>query len=790
MLKKIMFPKPYDIDQLLNDSPVARAMAEPVPDFVETGGDGVSPKSLGSGELGGNMTVQDGYLQSSNYVANTTGWRLTPTGGDFNFAIQADEVHIPDADVTANSFHADVDGDTWWGATQTSFNSNNDNALAYVLKTGVAKFQSITLSSNVAISGIANNTATDIAILDLTHNLVFSVTDADTIAWASGTITLSNGRTFSISSGNTGNMAARTYIYLDTAVSTTVLQTTTTVSSAMGANKKLIAVAQNASGEAVFQVYDGIGGLKLNSSQTNISNNNWTYSGTWSVTDADTIAWASGTLKASNGTSYSITGSNTGNMAAKTYIYFDIAVSSTAFQTTTTATTAIGDGKILIAVAQNGTGEANYLVMNDKQSNIDAAQIVAGSITANEIAAGAITATKISVSQLSAIAADMGSITAGNIVLASTGYIRSGQTAYATGTGWWLGIDGSTPKFSIGDSLNYVHWDGSTLDVTAPVKTVAYLSTWEPINGSSTPVAARVDTDGKVTTADADDTSLDSFDGFVTSNLSAQTPAAFLNSTSGGASTTFSHTANAGTDRVVLYIWFSRNSAGNPTKPTGVTWNGNAMTEVVSSVGNRGGIAVWRYIAGTNGSNQTGDVVVTGSTGTVGQAHYAFTYQYVDQTTPIASSGSETLGSSSASAIQITPTHSYALALAASLFADGSGGANITEPTGHTARYDVGDASIADRNVSDGYYRGISLKTIQQNFDSSQEVNAIVLFFNNSISTTCPLVVAGEVTLSGLTIGSPYYVSNTAGSISTTPGATSIRVGKAFSSTKLFILQP
>src|SRR6185295_13091116 len=110
-----------------------------------------------------------------------------------------------------------------------------------------------------------------------------------------------------------------------------------------------------------------------------------------------------GTLTTSDGGSYSITGSNTGNMAAKTYVYFDLGTSSTAFQTTTTASTAIGDGKILIAICQNATSEASFIVVNDKQHNIDAANIVAGSITANEIAGSTITAAKLSVSQLSAI---------------------------------------------------------------------------------------------------------------------------------------------------------------------------------------------------------------------------------------------------------------------------------------------------------------------------------------------------------------------------------------------------
>ena len=274
--------------------------------------------------------------------------------------------------------------------------------------------------SGVSIASIPNDTSTDISILDFTHDLVFSETDADTVAWATGTITMSNGRTFSISSGNTGNMAAKTYVYLDTGTSSTVLQTTTTVATAMGANKKLIAVAQNGTGAATWQVNQGIGGLKITAAMTSVANNDWSFSGTWSVTDADTIAWGSGTLTTSNGGSYSITGSNTGNMAAKTYIYFALGTSATAFQTTTTASTAIGEGKILIATAQNATGEAKFMVMNDNQYNIDAANIVAGSITANEIAASTITGTNIATMNISGKTATFDTGTIGGFTMSAT----------------------------------------------------------------------------------------------------------------------------------------------------------------------------------------------------------------------------------------------------------------------------------------------------------------------------------------------------------------------------------
>jgi len=97
-------------------------------------------------------------------------------------------------------------------------------------------------------------------------------------------------------------------------------------------------------------------------------------------------------------------------------------------------------------------------------------KVAANAITADKIQAGAVTAAKISVTNLSAINADMGSITAGTIVLPSGGFIRSGQTAYNTGTGFYIGNDSGTPRFSFGNpSGKNIRWDGSDLTVNGGI---------------------------------------------------------------------------------------------------------------------------------------------------------------------------------------------------------------------------------------------------------------------------------------------------------------------------------
>lgn len=65
-----------------------------------------------------------------------------------------------------------------------------------------------------------------------------------------------------------------------------------------------------------------------------------------------------------------------------------------------------------------------------------------------------------SITNLAAVSAFMG-----NVTVNTTGSIKGGQTAYNTGTGFFLGYSGSQYKFSIGDGTNGLTWDGTGLTV-------------------------------------------------------------------------------------------------------------------------------------------------------------------------------------------------------------------------------------------------------------------------------------------------------------------------------------
>jgi hypothetical protein len=178
----------------------------------------------------------------------------------------------------------------------------------------------------------------------------------------------------------------------------------------------------------------------------------WTQTLVYSATDENTVAWTSGSIILGNGVTYTIDAGNTGNISALTYIYLSIATSTTVLQTTTTASSAVGTGKLLVAVAKNVTAPklCEFAAFNGNGQGvlITANNIVANSITANELATTL--------------------LYAGAITIDTNGLIKSGMTDYLTGSGWWMGDVSGVKKFSIGNSSGYyMAWDGSQLLINA-----------------------------------------------------------------------------------------------------------------------------------------------------------------------------------------------------------------------------------------------------------------------------------------------------------------------------------
>lgn len=117
---------------------------------------------------------------------------------------------------------------------------------------------------------------------------------------------------------------------------------------------------------------------------------------------------------------------------------------------------------------------------------ISASELAVNAVTANAIAAGAITADKLTVADLAAVSANLGVITAGNITLDTAGFIKGGQTAYATGNGFFLGYSGINYKFSIGNAATGLRWDGASLFINGTVDGGLTLSNTGHIKGGQT----------------------------------------------------------------------------------------------------------------------------------------------------------------------------------------------------------------------------------------------------------------------------------------------------------------
>lgn len=215
-----------------------------------------------------------------------------------------------------------------------------------------------------------------------------------------------------------------------------------------------------------------------------VANAGWSQTCAFSVTDLDTVAWGAGSFITASGTTYSINASNTDTrltaagltspMNARIYIYLNTASSTTEYQCTYTAATAVGAGKVLLATAINGAVEAVFEVFGGVGGlNINASSIVSLSITANEIAASTITSGKLSVSQLSAIAADMGSLTAGTI---------TGALIRTAASGARVEVSGAANRVNVYNAAgtNYAYFGGAGADGTLFNGTIPSGSAYSP----------------------------------------------------------------------------------------------------------------------------------------------------------------------------------------------------------------------------------------------------------------------------------------------------------------------
>lgn len=118
--------------------------------------------------------------------------------------------------------------------------------------------------------------------------------------------------------------------------------------------------------------------------------------------------------------------------------------------------------------------------------SITAGNIEAGTITGDKIAANTITGTNIEALNITgkSLVADTGIIggwtLSNNTLVGPAGaIIRSGQTDFDVGTGFWIGNVNGTPKFSFGVSGgDSAAWDGSNLRITGALTPTTVFTTY------------------------------------------------------------------------------------------------------------------------------------------------------------------------------------------------------------------------------------------------------------------------------------------------------------------------
>lgn len=360
---------------------------------------------------------------------------------------------------------------------------------------------------------------------------------------------------------------------------------------------------------------------------------------------------------------------------------------------------------------------------------VDSGQLAASAVTLGKIAADAVTATEINVANLAAINADMGAITAGTIVMPDTGYIRGGQTDYNTGTGFFLGYSGAAYKFSVGNpATDYITWDGTVLTVTASKITRVFTAGQDLAAKDAVSIGNGTEAHVQINNADQDASGNATWLGqtFTTTSLAKKlTKIGLLIN-------------DNGTDTITVNIYAT--SAGVPT--------GDSLGSKAVACTNAGA---------SSSKNFTFDTPITVSASTM----YAIV---VTGTTVDCKWYYKTTGA----------------------LADGTGLASA-------------DGSSWSTNAYDYCFDTCEVNTTLGQLYKSSAGGGQTEYFANFIGFVQSATDAGDPAsidiagvsggFTGLTATSAYYLANTAGTIATSAGAQTKKVGFSVSTTELNIIQ-
>lgn len=180
-------------------------------------------------------------------------------------------------------------------------------------------------------------------------------------------------------------------------------------------------------------------------------NNSWTA----------TFVWNSTVINWNRITTWSIVASN---LAANTITANEIAASTITW-TNIAADTITASNIYTHTITTDELALNTITASNIAAWTITANEILSNTITTNQIAANTITASNMNIGTLSAITADLWTITAWTITLDTAWYIRWWQTSYDTWTWFFLWFEWWVHKFSIWDSVSSLTWDWDNLKI-------------------------------------------------------------------------------------------------------------------------------------------------------------------------------------------------------------------------------------------------------------------------------------------------------------------------------------
>lgn len=309
-------------------------------------------------------------------------------------------------------------------------------------------------TGNVTIDGAQLTPGTyPVTVLDVsnwgwTQTSVFTSTSATQVNWGSGTFTSAGGVSYSISAGNTGTMAAKTYIYLDLNVSLTTYQHTTTSSTAVGIGKVLVAVAQNNASAASFTlnvatqiVADNLIANSIDASKIVAGSITATQIASSTITTTQlnfTPVQSTNVLASINASTEGITING-----SKIAINGTTTFSSGYDPTTKLPTSSAGSLAYLNTVGNSQIDNGAVGTTKVDTTIISGGKIVTGLLTASNIQTGTLDASVVTVTNLNASNITSGTISVGGTSQPGTIKIQTAGEGYTSAKIYWVNSSGT-----------------------------------------------------------------------------------------------------------------------------------------------------------------------------------------------------------------------------------------------------------------------------------------------------------------------------------------------------------